>query len=509
MTRYACVYLPRWAIERQAKTAPPDAGVPFALVMMTTGGWHLAAVSPHAAALGLNAGELMADARARVPSLQTRPAQPEKDRAALTKLARWCTRFSPYVAPWPEADERAGSSGLTLDITACDHLFGGEASMLHAVIANLSRLGFTARGAIAGSIGAAHALAKHSGQAETIVPDDKLADAISPLPVSALRIPDKTAVTLKHLGLKTIAHLLPLPRAPLAQRFGKLLNDRLDQALGRAGESFTPLLPHAPYRARAVLAEPISAQEHILKLTNKLAADLAPALERDGKGARALHLTLFRVDGETAELSIRLARPSRDANHIVKLFALKLDALAEDFDAGFGFEAAQLDVTEADRMQPQQAAIAADPQRDLDEKLSLLIDHLGSRLGLENVLRAHPHNTHIPERAFVMKPAAQPSAWDEGDAPMRPLLMLPCAEPAEVTAMVPEGPPRRFRWRGVQYEVASAEGPERIRPEWWRERESRVRDYYTVEDEDGRRFWLYRDGAYGEGARWFVHGVYA
>jgi protein ImuB len=509
MTRYCCVYLPHWAIERQAKTAPPDPSVPFALVTMTTGGWHLAAVNLRATALGLNAGELLADARARVPSLQTRPAQLEKDRAALTKLARWCTRFSPYVAPWPEEDERAGSSGLTLDITACDHLFGGEAAMLHAVLESLKRLGFTARGAIAGSIGATHALAKFSRQSEIIVPNGKIVKAIAPLPASALRIPDKTAATLKHLGLKAIGHLLPLPRAPLTQRFGKLLNDRLDQALGRAGESFTPLLPHAPYRARAVLAEPISAQEHILKLAKRLAADLAPALERDGKGARDLHLTLFRVDGETTELSIRLARPSRDADRIVTLFALKLDALAEEFDAGFGFEAGRLDVTQADRMPPQQDAIAADPERDADEKLSLLIDHLGSRLGLENVMRAHPRDTHIPERAFVMRPAAQTSAWDEEAVPMRPLLMLPYAEPAEVTAVIPEGPPLQFRWRGVHYQATNAEGPERIRSEWWRDAESRTRDYYTVEDEDGRRFWLYRDGSYGADARWFVHGVYA
>src|SRR6185312_15170129 len=129
---------------------------PFALVAMTTGGWHLAAVNARAGMLGLNADELLADARARVPSLQTRPAQPEKDRAALAKLARWCTRFSPYVGPWPEADEHAGSTGLTIDITACDHLFGGEAAMLRDVIESLKRLGFTARGAIAGSIGAAH-----------------------------------------------------------------------------------------------------------------------------------------------------------------------------------------------------------------------------------------------------------------------------------------------------------------------------------------------------------------
>src|SRR5256714_1344354 len=275
---------------------------------MTTGGWHLAALNARAASLGLNAGELLADARARVPSLQTKAAMPEKDRAALAKLARWCTRFSPYVAPWPEGDERGGSSGLTFDITACDHLFGGEAAMLSDVIANLKRLGFTARGCIAGSIGAAHALAKFSGKSEIIVPHGKIAEAIAPLPVSSLRIPDKAAATLKHLGLKSIGHLLPLPRAPLAQRFGKLLNDRLDQALGRAGKSFTPLLPHAPYRARAVLAEPIATQEHILKLARKLIVDLAPALERDGKGARALHLTLFRVDDKTTELSIRLAR---------------------------------------------------------------------------------------------------------------------------------------------------------------------------------------------------------
>ncbi len=509
MTRYLCVYLPYWAIERQAKTAPLDPDVPFALVAMTTGGWHLSAVSPRASALGLSAGELLADARARVPSLQTKPAQPEKDRAALIRLARWCTRFSPYVAPWPEGDERAGSSGLTLDITACDHLFGGEAAMLHAVIASLKRLGFTARGCIASSIGAAHALSKFGTKTETIVLDGKTAEIIAPLTVSALRIPDKTAITLKHLGLKTIGHLLPLPRAPLTQRFGKLLNERLDQALGRAAESFSPLLPHAPYRANAVLAEPISAQEHILTLAKNLAADLVPVLERDSKGARALTLTLFRVDGETRELEVRLSRPSRDAEHIAKLFSLKLDALAEDYDAGFGFEAARLDITAADRMAASQITLAADPDRDSEEKLSLLIDHLGSRLGLENVLRPHPRDTHLPERAFVMKPAVQAVARDEEDAPMRPLLMLPSAEPAEVTALVPEGPPLQFRWRGVRYFVANAEGPERIRSEWWRGPDGKTRDYYTVEDEDGRRFWLYRDGPYGADARWFVHGVYA
>jgi protein ImuB len=99
----------------------------------------------------------------------------------------------------------------------------------------------------------------------------------------------------------------------------------------------------------------------------------------------------------------------------------------------------------------------------------------------------------------------------------RPLLLLPQAEPTEVTALIPEGPPRRFRWRGVTYDIAGAQGPERIADEWWRspyppQGGAVTRDYYLVEDGEGHRFWLYREGLYGRetaAPRWFVHGLFA
>ncbi|HTV27340.1 MAG TPA: DUF6504 family protein, partial [Xanthobacteraceae bacterium] len=104
------------------------------------------------------------------------------------------------------------------------------------------------------------------------------------------------------------------------------------------------------------------------------------------------------------------------------------------------------------------------------------------------------------------------SAEDETQS--RPLLLLPHAEPAEdVTALVPDGPPRRFSWRGVTHEVKGAQGPERIADEWWRDPAPKpTRDYYLVEDTDGHRFWLYREGLYGRETReahWFVHGLFA
>ena len=81
---------------------------------------------------------------------------------------------------------------------------------------------------------------------------------------------------------------------------------------------------------------------------------------------------------------------------------------------------------------------------------------------------------------------------------------------------MPEGPPLRFRWRRAVYSVRRAEGPERIEPEWWRVQAGRepadARDYFRIEDSEGRRYWLYRQGLYGAAKvppRWFMHGFFA
>jgi protein ImuB len=99
--------------------------------------------------------------------------------------------------------------------------------------------------------------------------------------------------------------------------------------------------------------------------------------------------------------------------------------------------------------------------------------------------------------------------------PERPLRLFAQPEPVEVImAEVPEGPPLRFRWRRVIHEVARSEGPERIAPEWWRPEDMgrATRDYFRVEDREGRRYWLFREGLYGretERPLWYIHGLFA
>jgi protein ImuB len=77
-------------------------------------------------------------------------------------------------------------------------------------------------------------------------------------------------------------------------------------------------------------------------------------------------------------------------------------------------------------------------------------------------------------------------------------------------ALLPDRPPARFIWRRRSFQLAQAEGPERLEPGWWRPEEENEagRDYWRVEDQDGRRFWLYRRIEAGA-PRWFLHGLFA
>jgi protein ImuB len=522
-------------------------------------------------------GDLVSNARSKVLGLVTHEADPAADAEALHRLAQWALRYAPIVAPW---DEASGADGLFIDIAGAAHLLGGEAALLADLDRRLTAFGLAPRLAVADTAGAAWAMA-HCGSAEhAIVPSGSEARALSPLPLAALRLPKGTLSLLGRLGFRRIGDVIDQPRAPLAARFEALLL-RLDQALGRAPEPLTPVVPPPAYGAQDTFAEPIVSREHILEAATRLLHPLVTDLERAGAGARSLRLMLFQLDGRVQSVEIGLAAPSRDAGHIARLIALRLERTANALDDEYGFEAAALHVLVVEPLADRQSRLSMDAavmlkaclRHDPPEALAQLIDRLEQRLGSRAVRQLHPYQSHIPERAVRARspsPRASsargegrgeghwhtpPSAF--GAAPHsdplpasgeresgrrllqwiadrpRPLLLLPRPEPAEVVALVPEGPPRQFRWRGVRHQVAHAEGPERIAPEWWRletgsdpsllypggssAAEARgltpfpaERDYYVVEDQEGRRFWLYRAGRYGGEAPppWFIHGVF-
>ncbi|MBL8906705.1 MAG: DNA polymerase Y family protein [Rhizobiales bacterium] len=524
MPRIVSVWLPRWPILRFLKaqeTAPPgvlpvDPDQPFVLSADAAGGARLTAVNGRAEALDLQIGDRLADARARAGTyVQVRDADPDADADALRRLALWGLRYTPLSSPWPED---MGGDGFFLDVTGASHLFGGEMALLKDLARRLSQFGLDARCALAETPGAAWALSRfHHGLPVILIPGEEK-QALSPLPIEALRIDGETSATLRRLGFKTVGTLIDRPRAPFAARFdGKLLT-RLDQALGRAAEPLGFIMPPALYHARRQLLEPVSHQDAIVAIMARLMRDLVPELTRDGMGVRHLRLDLFRVDGVVASLDLGLARPSRDPAHVTKLAALKLDRLASDIDAGFGFETLTLSATQVEPMTARQESLLDRiDDHDTSEREAMLIDSLMHRLGEDRVRRLVARASHIPEQAGGIVLAAQvqtPSQQKPHTGP-RPFLLLPKPEAAEVLSLLPEGPPRRFRWRGVMRNAVQADGPERIAGEWWRDRQGEpdlTRDYYVVEDEIGHRFWLYREGVQDretDPPRWFVHGFFA
>jgi protein ImuB len=517
------------------RRTPPPEGAPFAIVEHGAHGLILLALNDAARAAGLHRGQSHADARAILPALVSAPAEPDRDLTVLKRLALWAERYSPAVA----TDARIpGHEGLLLDMTGGAHLFGGEAALLADLRGRLARAGITGRLAIADTPAAAWGLARFSAHDEVIAPTGRTREAIANLPMEALRIEAEALSLLRRFGLKRIGDLYGLPRAGLARRFrgeaGLRLVERLDQALGAAAEPLVPERPAPVYRAWTQFAEPLIDVEGVGFHLPGLAQALAAELERDGQGARRLRLTAFRVDGQTTAIEAGLSAPAASAAHLIRLLREKG---LERLDLGFGVDAMMLSACRAEPVAARQAEIDEGERAPSAEALAGLIDRLQARLGEGAARRPALRESWVPERSEAWVPAgpAAPPVGLEADARPRPILLLDPPEPVEALAELPDGVPARFVWRRAPRRVVKAEGPERLSPEWWRDtsssahpRESgderkiipaarksapRTRDYYRVEDDQGRRYWLFREGLYNRedlnrAPSWWLHGVF-
>lgn len=512
----------------------PDQRQPFALVGSSAQGLRISALNARGLAEGLRIGMPLNDARAAMPALLTRPAEPERDRAALGRLALWCGRYGP-------ARNVSGEDGLWIDTAGVAHLYGGEEALLADLTGRLGRLGIGARAGLADTFGAAFALARFatSPQRKSAIAESGGAKAaIAGLPVEALRLEPDTVVLLKRLGLRRIGQVSDLPRSALAARFregagsGRAARSvpgqamavlaRLDQAEGRLAEPLRPMAEPPQRIVRANFAEPLLTAEGVAACVRRLAEALCEELQEASEGARRFTLGLYRADGTVASASAGTSRACRDPAHVLQLLAGRI----EEVDAGFGIDVLTLSAARVERLDASQTVlVAGDPDHSM-AALDRLADRLSNRLGAHCVTRIVEDRSHLPERAEQRVPALglnvgaaaeAVSVGSPGLAP-RPAFLLARPEPISVLAEVPEGAPQRFTWRRIARRVGKAQGPERIAPEWWREigaaHSSLERDYYLIEDEEGGRYWVFRAGRYGQGEedelpQWFVHGFCA
>ncbi len=502
--------LDRWRLNAGCLEGEGADAAPLALIADTAHGPRLAAVNRAASEAGVRVGTMLADARALCPGLTVQPSDPAGDLAFLERLALWAQRWGPSSAlDLPD--------GLVLDTSGVAHLFGGEVALLADAERAFAERRLAVRMAIAPTAGAAWALAHHGPPNAILRADEDATARLAQLPVAALRLDGEVVLLLRRLGLKRLGDLAGIDRPALARRFRNRRSAaanpliRLDQLLGIVPEPLLPVVASEVPLVQRRLLEPIRHRELLDQVLADLAADLATMLESRALGARQLELGAWKVDGEVIVRRLELAAASRDAAHIVRLFAARLDGI----DAGFGIELVRLRVPWAEPLALGQIDLDAGAQ-PTGTSLAACIDRIAVRLGEGAVRRPVLHASHIPERAqrWQSPLAPLPPAQDQLAFHTRPLKLLDRAEPIAVLYATPDGLPRRFRWRGSVHEIARAEGPERIAPEWWRERgAARLRDYYRIEDDTGARYWIYRLGLAGDGRggppEWFLQGLCA
>jgi protein ImuB len=521
--RILSLWLPRLPVDRITRQPESDnaapGNAPCVVVAKQNNALVLYALDDAAARHGLEVGLPLANARAICPELTVFDADEVADAKTLSDIADWCDRFTPLVALDPP-------HGLFLDLTGCAHLFGGEAALMRMICGALTGQGFVVSAAIAGTSICARTLTRSSPG--KIVEDGEEAEAVKPLPVSALGADETITRGLRRAGLKTIGDVAARAPYEITARFGTRFTTLLAHALGEGDAPISPRKPPPDYIVEKRFPEPVVTENVISMTLSQLAQMLVAAMAKQGKGARRLEASFFRTDGAVRTIMVDTGRPVTRAQVIDRLFRERLHALNDPLDPGFGFDLIRLSASRTE--------IVVHEQRDLDanvhdnDELAALIDRIAARIGGRRVIVHLPQDTHIPERAVLAAPAqhhlaaSAQVAWParaESEPPLRPLRLFEKPEPIKVPfATVPDGPPHHFTWRRAVHAVVRVEGPERIAMEWWKQDGCVLtRDYFRIEDEAGLRFWIFRDGLYGseladdEGkptpANWFVHGLFA
>ncbi|UAY56711.1 Y-family DNA polymerase [Arachidicoccus terrestris] len=497
MSRFMSIWFGHLLTDGYARQSPHLQSIPFVVAAPEHGRMVIRAANLRAEADGIAAGKVLADARAIFPDLQVVDAKEGMENELLLALGEWCLRYTPDVTINPP-------DGLILNISGCPHLWGGERNYLKELVLKLRAMGYDARAAIADTIGAAWAHARY-GKIAPIIESGRQKEALLPLPPLALRLDQITADRLHKLGLHSVAHFIDMPRPTLRRRFGQEMLIRIDQALGTLMETMKPIRPIPPYEERLPCLDPVRTAKGIEIAIQMLLTQLCQRLFKEDKGLRAATLTCYRVDNEVQQISFSTSRPSRNVEHLFSLFTLKIPSICP----ALGIELFLLEATVVEELTAVKEMLWN--QTISNEKaVAELLDKIGGKIGIDKIHRYLPDEHYLPEHSY--KEAANLQEKTTGQwctNRLRPICLLPEPEQITVAVPTPDYPPFLLRYKDECYQIVKADGPERIEQQWW-EQEGPHRDYYSVEDADGARYWIFRSGHYNnEQSGWFLHGFFA
>ena len=540
MKRVLAIHLANWPLQRLTATRPELFGQ--AVILHHPTRRSVEACSDEARRAGVDEQMPVAEAAALLQRQRRRPANsstpnsstpnsstvtthiephdPQEDLTALKKLAQWCHRYCPNAG----VEDAAAPTTLLLDITGVAPLWGGEVRLVEQVERGLQRLRLFPQIGVADTVGLAWAAAHHLAAARDALPplaeqavaapttqpqptwvviDSRWGrEVLLSLPLAALRLPLDTVATLQRLGLECIGDLWLLPRVELQVRFGPQLLQRMDQALGEAGEVIETVPQPEEFVAEWLFDYPVQQRSSLEEVVKQLLGRLALRLSAGGEGALQLRCR-FDCAPDPVEMETGLYRPTANAQHLFEIMEMQMERL----QLPGAVQGVVMKVTSRARLEWRQQGLFEQAQRrDDSPQIALLVDRLTSRLGRAGVAAPALRNDAQPELAYRLEPCVDRSrrANTRSLTPLdRPLQLLRPPVRLQIAAAT-DGAPAQFHYDGRVLQVARHWGPERIETGWWRRRGVQ-RDYYRIETITGQRFWLFRQLRSGE---WFLHGLF-
>ncbi|MES1925147.1 DNA polymerase Y family protein [Salinisphaera sp. T31B1] len=426
---------------------------------------------------GITRGMALADARLRLPSALVHERGIAAEQAALQRLAGWAWGYSSQVHA---ATGRTASdcTHLVFEIGASLRLFGGRRALLGAVRQDLSARAYRFHAGVGLSPQAALAFARAS--------HTKRGADLAGLPLSCLDLEPRTAASLTASGLQFTGELLALPPASLARRYGPALLDYLERLRGRRPHGLALYRLPERYRTRHELIGAVETTQGLKFVLRRALNELAAVLRGADAAIQQLALTLVHDRHPPTRLCLRLARPSRQADHLERVVAERMARVklsAPVLEVGLATDRLR-------RVEAHQEALWQDASASTsDDDWPAVLDRIRARLGHDAVGWLHGQADHRPERASVMRD--HPPTESACIAAPRPLWLF--ATPRPVT--------------GDMLEFVT--DAERIETGWWQE--GVRRDYFRARDTQGRLLWVYRELDRRERTapgQYYLHGLF-
>jgi protein ImuB len=546
-----CIYFPEWAIDvtkRKLLLKDPKAQPPSAILLThrIANQAVVARACKVSRGLGVKSGMAASLARAIAPKGAIfEPFDPIQDASALSTLASWCLRFSPIVGLDNDLRRALSSEkndkellnldpkyyGITIDLTGTERLHGDPKKLsiyFHSLFKGTGRV------AIAPTIAGAWALSRYYNKPLCHCrSQDDLRPLVNYLPARSLRIGPELESKLSEAGIYTVGDLERISRSALSQRFGKPLLYRLALLNGTMLEPIITVSPKERFITRRIFEPPLSSRKSIVLAIERLTLSLLDLLKQRGLSALRFTITVKDTEENKTVKDLSLASAANDKTRITSVIVPVIESIVF---CGEAYEIA-IEALDTVLVSPSQASFSGDKLRDHDAVNRAFNDLLNSfslRIGRERILRAALTTSYIPERSYRYDSAITKLNSSElqtnetshqynlenipvASVKERPTLILTPPEPITSIAMLPDKPPSWISWRGERLNIISGFGPERIAPEWWRSNLSEQkaldlklaeRDYFTLQDNQGRWLWVFRANLNDTSQNWFIHGVW-